>query len=51
MQRRLPTTDRNADMDQSVLLPLCGYELGKRLKLILNERPHRRVIAFLLPPR
>lgn len=41
--------NRNADTDQSVLLPLCGFELGKRLRLILNDVPMGASSRFCCP--
>lgn len=41
--------NRHKDMDQSILLPLCGTELGKSLKTILKDVPVGATSRFCCP--
>eukprot|EP00545_Synedropsis_sp_CCMP1620_P007378 CAMPEP_0119007122 /NCGR_PEP_ID=MMETSP1176-20130426/2785_1 /TAXON_ID=265551 /ORGANISM="Synedropsis recta cf, Strain CCMP1620" /LENGTH=415 /DNA_ID=CAMNT_0006959197 /DNA_START=31 /DNA_END=1275 /DNA_ORIENTATION=+ len=41
--------NRHAEMDQSILLPLCGSELGKKMKEILKEVPAGSTSRFCCP--
>lgn len=48
-EHTVETVNRYADMDQSVLLPLCGATIGKGLRRLLEKVPVGAQSRFLCP--